>query len=263
MLDFNIGILGAGNMGAALCNSLDKKYGSKNLFICDLNQKKLDELPGENKYLSKEISDFVGKCDVLILAIKPQSFVEISQELKNENLENVLVISIMAGITIESLKKATNAKKIVRAMPNLAVKFQEGITGWTGTSEVDPEEVDSIFQVTGEVVRLDDEEKVDAITALSGSGPAYFFHFAEVLAEVAKEFGFSDNQANLIAKQTLIGAAKAAEFSSDSLSELREAVTSKGGTTAAALKHLGDNKFAEIFKNSIKEAKKRAKELNK
>ncbi|MFC1647671.1 pyrroline-5-carboxylate reductase [Patescibacteria group bacterium] len=242
-----IGIIGAGNMGSAFYNGLFNEF---EIYICDKNEEKLEGLTA----LSTE--ELIEKCDIIILAIKPQSF-------EGFDLEGKLVISIMAGISIELLIKKTNSLKVVRAMPNLPVKVEKGLTGWIATEQISNEEKDTvrkIFTSLGDEIELDSEEKIDSITALSGSGPAYFFYLAEILKQKAVKFGFNEEEAKKIAKTTFKGAA--AILTHHSPKQLREAVTSKGGTTEAAINNLIENDFDKIFEKAIDQAKNRSEELN-
>ena len=140
-------------------------------------------------------------------------------------------------------------------MPNLPLQIQAGLTGWIATPEVEKGPIQEIFQTFGQEIEVENESDLDKITALSGSGPAYFFHLTELLQSKAESFGFTSAQAEKIANQTLIGAAKLLESSDKTAKEFREAVTSKGGTTEAALDILN-------FNAAIDAAEQKSKELN-
>lgn len=258
----NIGIIGAGNMGSALYTALIKEFNSQSIYICDQSKEKLDQIDGKNKFTSDQIKDFFKNLEIVILAVKPQSFTELAESITDFDLSKHTIISIMAGVSVKNIQDRLSAPKVVRAMPNLAVKYQEGFTGWFATPGIDQDLIKKIFSCTGQEIQVENEDQIDTITALSGSGPAYFFNLSETLAESAQELGFSKEQSEKIAKQTLIGSAETVKNSPGQLSDLREAVTSKGGTTEAALKHLKENSFDQIFKNAINKAKDRAKELN-
>lgn len=220
------------------------------------------ELSGCNRHddTNKKVAD----ADVLIIAVKPQSAEELFESV-TVDLSDKLIISIMAGVSLERLIKLSGARKIVRSMPNLAVRLGKGVVGWVATNEVSDEEkelVKKIFSSMGFQIELKDENKINEITALSGSGLAYFFYLAELLAQKAVDFGFDKNIAEKIAVATLSGSAELLDLGDRSSKEWREAVTSKGGTTEAALKYLKDNKFDKVFLNAVEEAKKRAGELN-
>ncbi len=258
-----IGIIGAGNMGKAYYKALSQQFGAEQIYMCDRNEDKLAEFDRSAKtFHTDKLGAFIDAIDVLMIAVKPQNFQELSQEILKYNIEGISFISIMAGISVDNLKKNLKTDKIARAMPNLAIAYKKGVTGWVGTEEIDKSIINEILSVTGTALLLSEESLIDSIAAVSGSGPAYFFFLAEMLAEGAKELGFSADQAEILSKETFIGAATMVEKREESLTELRQAVTSKGGTTAAALNYLSENKFQEIFTQALKETIKRAKELN-
>lgn len=258
-----IGIIGVGIMGSAFYNGLIKTFDPKDIYLCDKDVSKLFDYDKSNS--TTHIKAMLPECDIVILAIKPQSLDALTKSI-DHNLKDKLVISIMAGISIGHLMEKTNADKIVRAMPNLPVEIEKGLIGWTATKKVTPQEkelVKIIFQPLGEQIELKDESKIDFITALSGSGPAYFFYLAELLAQKAKKVGFTNKEAMLIAEQTLIGSAcLIVKNKSLSITEWREAVTSKGGTTEAAINFLKNSEFPKLFEQAVEEAVVRAKELN-
>jgi len=236
-----------GNMGSAIHKRLEK--------LSEF------ELSGCDK--GCDINEEVKDQDILIIAVKPQSAGELFQSIIT-NLSDKLIISIMAGVSVEKIVKLSGSKKIVRSMPNLGVQVGKGVVGWIATEEVGDKEkelVQKIFSSMGMEVELKDENKIDEITALSGSGPAYFFYLVELLAQKAIRFGFDKDIAEKIAVATLAGSADLLVGGEKSAKEWREAVTSKGGTTEAVLNYLKDNKFGEIFSSAIDEAKKRSEEL--
>jgi pyrroline-5-carboxylate reductase len=215
------------------------------------------------KILSTEANDILQKADVIILAIKPQSFDEFAANIKI-NLSAKLIISIMAGVNIDRLSKGLKCNNIVRTMPNLPAQVGVGLTGFCCVKNVlkeDKKLIEQILMTFGEAVEVESEEKINEITALSGSGPAYFFHLAKLLEEKAREFGFGEKSARKIANATFIGSARILENGEMSAEEWEKAVCSPGGTTEAALKSMSENKFDETFKGGIDAAKKRAGEL--
>jgi pyrroline-5-carboxylate reductase len=258
-----IGIVGFGVMGTAFYKGLIKTFDKKDIYVCDKDVSKLFEYNKTNT--TTHFDKLLDKCEVLIIAVKPQSFDEL---VKNAGVEikNKLIISIMAGITIDRIRQKTGSDKIVRAMPNLPVEIKKGMIGWTATEKVSAKEkelIKIIFDPLGEQIELENESRIDFITALSGSGPAYFFYLAELIAEKAKKMGFSEKEAMLIAEQTLIGSGCLVEKNKSlSVTEWKESVTSKGGTTEAALNHLKNSDFSKVFEQAIEEAVIKAKELN-
>jgi len=202
--------------------------------------------------------------DACIIAVKPQDFENLCKEV-SVDLSNKLVISIMAGVSIERIERLLNAKKVVRVMPNLPLRIQKSLSGWIaskGVSEEEKKSVRKLLKEFGAEVEVDKEEKINMITALSGSGPAYFFRLAEILAIAAKKYGFNDEEARKIAESTFLGAAELLKTSGERSCVLREKVTSKGGTTEAAFKSMDSNNIEKIVLEGIEAARRRADELN-
>jgi pyrroline-5-carboxylate reductase len=257
-----IGIIGFGNMGSAIYSQLLSRFASSQLYVCDRHKDKIDALKPEN--VSLDYRDIISKVDIIILAIKPQSFLNWQKETLN--IQNKLVISVMAGITVDNLKNIMGCGKVARAMPNLGVQVGQGVIGWFASSQVtkqDKNDIEQIFINLGLEIEVDQEEKLNSITALSGSGPAYFYYLCELIIDKAHQFGFTDGQARKIAEQTFIGSAMLLKQGKKNSVEWREAVTSKGGTTEAALQILMAGEFKNIFFKAIDEARKKAGELGK
>ena len=190
-------------MGSAFYNGLSKKFDRRLLWICDHDEEKLQRL--NTKQTSTYSNQIVEKSQVILIAIKPQSFTEWSAGLKYP-LRKKLVISIMAGVSIKKIAAQTNAKKIIRCMPNLAAQIQEGMIGWISTPHVKESEkklAQKMFRSLGKEIELTHEGMIDYITALSGSGPAYFFYVCEAMTEKARKLGFSKADSRKIIEQTL------------------------------------------------------------
>lgn len=259
---YNIGIIGAGKMGTALFKALNKAFPGL-VYITDHNPKKLRALKTKQAIVDQE--KMFKRVKILILAIKPQSFMEFCI-LMPHSLCQHLVISILAGMPLSELAFGTGAIKVVRAMPNLPASVGAGFTGWIANNKVTRAEkimVAKIFSCLGKQIELKKEADVNSITALSGSGPAYFFYLTELMEQKAKALGFGKSDAQIIAEQTFVGAAELMKNNKLSSGEWRAAVTSKGGTTEAALKYLKNKKFAKNFFGAIDAAKKRSEELSK
>ncbi len=251
-MDKKIGIIGAGNMGSVFYKGLSKIVDEENLYICDTNQGKLEELGVKNTFA--DAGEMLKEVDVVILAIKPQSFEEFKKSLK-VHLDYKLLISIMAGISVERLEE-TGAKRIIRAMPNLPVQVKKGVVGWftsEGIDDTDKEIVKKLFSAFGYAPELTNESMIDAITVLSGSGPAYYFLLAEFLSDKAVSLGFSDEEARKITEATLEGSAELLKKGDKSAREWRYAVTSKGGVTEAVVDSLTEAGFGEIFDKAVEE----------
>jgi len=283
-MNIKIGIIGAGNMGAAIYKGLLNVVSSNNIFVCDKSVEKLNSVKavvnksgGSRGVRGKEVvrgksevnftsdpNDLVKMVDVVIFAVKPQSFRELC-EMISVKFNNKLVVSIMAGISIASIKKMTGAKAVVRSMPNLPVQVFKGLTGWMPSRHVSAAQkkvVKKIFGSFGEEVELKNESQIDAVTALSGSGPAYFFYLCELMSRKAVKMGFSHKDAEVFARRTMIGAAHLLEQDLRNAEVLRKSVTSKGGTTEAALKTMKKNRFESNFNKAVDAAYKRSIQLN-
>lgn len=180
--------------------------------------------------------------DVVVLAVKPQVMKEVCESIKPQ-LPDALVISVAAGIRASDLARWLGTQRIVRTMPNMPALVHAGITGLAalpGAGTADRALADRILKAVGTTLWVDDESMLDGVTALSGSGPAYVFHFIEALQEAAAQLGFTSEQARELAIATFTGASKLAAQSSESAATLRERVTSKGGTTYAALTRMAE-----------------------
>ena len=248
-----IGILGAGAMGSALYTVLS----GYNVSIYDRHPEKVQALGIRD--IPENLQDFIHNLDCLILAIKPQSFATLGQDLSH-----LLIISVMAGVSLKALKDGTESSRVVRTMTNLAISKKVGYTGWIASdslSEDDQELVKSLLDTMGVHHEVSDEKQLHAITALAGSGPAYFFYLTERLAAEAEALGLSHEESLRLAKQVLMGASHLLEQSSHTPKEWRQRVTSKGGTTEAALETLKRGKFKLLFHSAIQAAIKKSEEL--
>lgn len=262
-----ITIIGAGNMGGAIAQALlDKNFCTpESLCIADSNTKKLNIFERRGCPISENAEDFVGESDIIILAVKPQGMESVLRSLSPFLKQNVLLVSLAAGCSVSSIQKFSQQKKVMRVMPNTPALLGMGLSGYYADSSVslsEKEVVQKMLNCFGMAVECSTEDQINAITALSGSGPAYYFRILEITIHQAKMFGFSDAQAKEIALQTLRGAGELAFQAEDSVSELREKVTSKGGTTAAALSTFSDLGLGRVWSEGIQSAYKRAQELS-
>lgn len=259
-----IGIIGFGNMGSAIYESLIEKYPIESIYACDRNLDNLRDLRLKVNML--ESTSLISKVDVIIIAVKPQEFEEFAQECLNSDISEKIVISIMAGVSMEKLQSVLGVTKVVRSMPNLAIKHKKGITGWIGSKDLtiyDRVIISNIFDTMGKQIEVLDESMLDKITALSGSGPAYYFHFVNLMQKKANELGFSEEESKVIAEDTFLGAAEILKNDNKSASQLISSIASKGGTTQAALNSFKKNELDHIFLKGIDAAYKKSKELNK
>lgn len=205
--------------------------------------------------------------DALVIAVKPQAAGDILTAF-GAIAERALILSVMAGKSIASVRSALpGAQRVVRAMPNLPAAIGAGASALYAPAEIGAKDrlaSERLMRAVGDVVWVESEDAIDAVTAISGSGPAYFFIFAEALAEAAREIGLSDAVAERLARATLAGAGAYAASETRSLAELRRKVTSPGGTTEAALKILDgdDQALRRLIKAAAAAARRRAAELS-
>lgn len=226
------------------------------------NRAQLAARYGVTVYASAEAADWA--VSVVVLAVKPQQMREAVQPLLGQ-LKQQLVISIAAGLRLDTLSQWLGGySKIVRTMPNTPALISTGITGLCAAPSVsftEREMAERILQAVGSTVWVENEPQIDGITALSGSGPAYVFLFIEAMQQAAAELGFTPEQARQLSIETVLGAAKLAAQSDEAASVLRERVTSKGGTTEAALKVMADTGVKAGIIAGVHAAAVRGKEL--
>jgi len=264
-----IAILGAGNMGLSFSKSFLKYELIKpeNLHLITRNESKISKIAEE--FPKSGVSTFEETtqldADLIIVAVKPQDFQHVAQNFRFTLKENQMVLSIMAGIKIEKIQKLLNHPLVVRAMPNSPTLLGMGITGYTAADGISFSQlinIERLLNSTGRSVYLENEDLLDGVTALSGSGPAYFYYIIDAMIKAGMEMGIEENLSQLFVKQTMLGAYHLINNSEKSLEELIKDVASKGGTTEAALKTFEEQHLKEILKGGILNAEKRAKELN-
>ena len=266
-------ILGSGKMGSSLLKGLiSNNELNFDISVVEPNiTKDNNDLILENKIdYFQSIEDIKEPdFDLILFAVKPQVINEVcSGVIENLNQEKTFsIISILAGTTVKTFEGYFSSSPIIRAMPNLAVSEGSGVTALYGNinaEKVFKDTSDKIFSGVGEVIWVDSEEMMDVITATSGSGPAYYFFLTECLSLIAEEMGLSKENADKLSRQVAIGSSDIMKSSTESLANLREKVTSKGGTTEAALEVLmsPDREFYNIFKQALKKAYKKSKDLS-
>jgi pyrroline-5-carboxylate reductase len=263
-----IGFIGAGNMARSLASGLLKNGWNKNQIILS------DPEPSQRQAIEsvlgvKTLADnqaVAAQADILVLAVKPQVLGEVAVALTSAvQKKKPLVVSIAAGVRLEDLDRwLGGGLPIVRAMPNTAALIGSGASGLYANervSEVMRNQAESILRAVGVTVWLADEFLMDVVTALSGSGPAYFFLVMEALEQAAIESGLDPKQARLLTLETAFGAAKMALEGHEEPSQLRRRVTSPGGTTEQAVKVLEQGGIRPLFKKAIQAAVTRAREI--
>lgn len=263
-----IAIIGAGNMGASLIGGLIRdNHPAEQIWAADVSAERLSMLQNQfGIHTTTDNEKAIQQADVVILAVKPQFFFSVTKTLKNQiQARKPLVISIAAGVRENSIQTSLGGNvPIVRTMPNTPALIGCGATALFANAYVTEEQrnqAESIMRAAGVIVWVTDEAQLDIVTALSGSGPAYFFLMMESLQQAAEQLGMPGDTARLLTLQTALGAARMAMESGVPLAELRRQVTSPGGTTEKAISVLEDQNIREIFKNAVQAAKLRSEEL--
>ena len=261
-----IAFIGGGNMAAALIGGLVGKVAEPaNVHVVDLNAEALQALKSRFGVSTANVIDgSVASADVVVLAVKPQQMRDVVAQLKPV-IGAQLIVSIAAGIRMADISRWLDGHQaVVRAMPNTPALIGRGISGVVACEQVSTlqrAQADSILKAVGETVWVGREEQLDAVTAISGSGPAYVFYFLEAMEKAAVELGLSPSEGLALAKATFAGATELAQRSEEPVSTLRERVTSKGGTTYAALTSMEQSGVKDAIVNALKAAATRSKEL--
>lgn len=266
---FKIAIIGCGNMGLTYARSFLQfnLVTRENLLLVakdEAHRQKLEEmkLGAVASAIDKRIADY----GVIVLSVKPQDFKSITGSLQKSLKPHNVVLSVMAGITLSTLQKALKHKAIVRAMPNTPAQLGMGVTGFAASGKVNIHQIsiiDNLLNTTGRTIFLESEKLLDAVTALSGTGPAYFFYIVKCMIEAGEQMGLENSVASMLVKQTMFGSFHLMNQSPLTLDGLIKAVMSKGGTTEAAFNKFYEAKLGENFIEAILIAEKRAKELSK
>ncbi|RJP72159.1 MAG: pyrroline-5-carboxylate reductase [Candidatus Abyssobacteria bacterium SURF_17] len=262
-----LGVIGVGNMGSAILRGVIKAglFRPDEVTICDLVAEKAAGLASELKInLARTASDAARAASTVLLAVKPQTMGECLSEVGDIIDGSRLVISIAAGISTEFIEKRVRPNaRVVRAMPNTPALVGAGATAICGGTHATPQdlaEAELLFGALGKVYRVD-ESLMDAVTAVSGSGPAYLFLFAECLERAALACGLPASETGDLVTQTLFGASKLLRESDEHPSVLRARVTSPGGTTEAAIAAFNERGLDEIVRTAVTSALERAREL--
>lgn len=263
-----IAMIGAGNMGSSLIGGMIKNgHPLDKLIATDPSPEKLEHLQQMfDIQVTADNRAAAAKADVIIFAVKPQVFANVASPLKDiVQQRKPLVISIAAGVRAASIDAWLGGHTaVVRVMPNTPALIGAGASALFANAETSDDQrniAESIMRAVGIAVWVDQEEQMDTVTALSGSGPAYFFLILEALQNAAEELGLPAETAQLLAQQTALGAALMAIDSIHTPAELRQHVTSPGGTTEKAVNVLEEKKIREIFKQALTAAKHRSEEL--
>jgi len=267
---FKTGFIGTGNMAEAIINAIinSKTATPKSIFACDLNNDRINKVSRKYKINScNTAKDIAATSDLIILAVKPVNAEEAIRSIKDKVCSGKLIISIMTGISISKIQSLIGKKiPVARVMPNTPALLGEGACAYSLSKEVKTpmrKQAEKILNTFCKVSIQVPEKSLNIVTALSGSGPAYFFYFAQAMLEYAKERGFDAKIASKLIGQTIVGAGKLILKSEDSPEILRQKVASKGGTTEKAITTMEDGGMSEIIKCAMAAAEKRAEELGK
>ncbi len=256
--------MGEAMLAAVLAKSLAQ---SASISVSDVSSSRLDYL--KKRYsvaVTSDNTEAISDKGIVILAVKPQNLTEVIAELRGKVKANQLVLSIIAGAKIKTITQGLSHSAVVRTMPNTPAQIGEGMSVWTATPDVtegQKQAAQAILGAMGGELYVGDEAYLDMATAVSGSGPAYFFLMVEALVEAAIEIGLPPDRAQELVVQTMLGSAKFIRESGEAPAELRKKVTSPGGTTAAALAQFEKGAFSELVKKAVRAAYERAKELGK
>ena len=262
-------VIGAGNMGLTYAEGMSKSslLKNQNIMVLDKSEDKLKELEQLGHFdVFSELNDCVPQADIIFIAVKPYHAKSVFDSIKPLVHSQQVVISIMAGVSMESIKELTGLTKIVRAMPNLPAQISRGLTSYLASPEVSSIEmltIENLLDTTGKSILVSSEKFIDASTGISGSGPAYVFYFMQSMMEAAEQMGFSNQDATILVSQTFLGAIELFNQSTLSPNSWMEKVASKGGTTRAALDSMEDNNVNELIKEATFAAFNRAIELGK
>ena len=270
--NLKISFIGGGNMASALIGGLIQQGAqASHISVADPYEPTRQNLEKNFKIATtaniQGLAENIKDADVLVLAVKPQQFKEAASELLavfNQSSKKPLCLSVAAGIRTQDMARWLNHTRLIRAMPNTPALIGQGMTGLFASNEATQEDrnnAESICSAVGKITWVNNEKQIDDITAVSGSGPAYVFAFIEALEKAAIAQGLSSDQARLLATQTVLGAATLASQSSESPGTLRERVTSKGGTTYAALQVLEKLNWSSIIGEAVAAASARGAEM--
>jgi len=262
-------VIGGGNMGMTYAQSFLRSHitNKEDMMILEKSPEKAVELS------KKDIGTVYGSpdacfqnADLIIFAVKPQDSATLFEAIKPLVDKQQVFLSIMAGVKIETIRESLGVEKIIRAMPNLPAQIGMGMTAFTSSNEVTRIElvmVQNLLNTTGKTIYVENEKAIDASTAISGSGPAYVYYFMDAMIKAAKDMGFNNSEAELLVSQTFKGAVDLHNKNNFSCEEWIKKVSSKGGTTEAAMNCYADKNLSKNIMAGAKAAFVRAEELGK
>ena len=264
-----IGFIGAGNMGGAILGGIlkSKMIDREYIMASVKSDKSLERVKKDfNIYVTKDSKEVAKNSDIIVVGVKPNTYDEILEEIKNEIDNDKIIVTIAAGKTIESVENIIgNDKKIIRTMPNTPALVGEGMTSISPNENIRDEElslVKSLFDALGKS-EIVDEKLIDAVIGASGSSPAYVFMFIEAMADAAVLSGMKREDAYKFASQSVLGAAKMVLETKKHPGELKDMVCSPGGTTIEAVKVLEENNFRGTVIKAVEACVNKSKEMSK
>jgi len=262
-------IVGGGNMGQSFAKSFVQNYITdvSNFAVLEKDKTKFDALKkiGIN-HIYETADERISMADLVVLAVKPQAFQDLARQIKSYISNEQVFLSIMAGVSIPSIQKALGIDKVIRAMPNIAAQIGEGMSVFTSSDEVTRIElvtVQNLLESTGKNLYVSNEDLIDAGTAVSGSGPAYVLYFMKAVMQAGRQLGFTKKEAEMLTLQTFKGIVEYFQNSKDDCQGLIDKISSKGGTTEAAINYLISQKIDEHIQKAVLKAYDRAKELGR
>ncbi|MCR4299483.1 MAG: pyrroline-5-carboxylate reductase [Gallionella sp.] len=261
----NVCFIGGGNMATALIGGLlGKGLAAGQISVVEINEENRARLQRDFAVRAVDnLAEGAAGSDIIVFAVKPQQLRDAAQQAA-PLLNGQLLISIAAGIRAVDLARWSGSQAVVRVMPNTPALIRSGMSGLYALPEVSVaqrEQAQNVLAAVGETLWLQDETMLDAVTAISGSGPAYVFYFIEALQQAAHELGFNAAEARRLSLATFVGASKLAATSEEDVSVLRARVTSKNGTTERALLSMAAHRVAEHIAQAAHAAADRAKEM--
>lgn len=262
-------VIGGGNMGLTYAEGMANSVylNRRKLMIQDIGEQTLANIEADDRFEAhKSLENCLPTADIVFIAVKPYHCEELFGKMKSMVNSNQLIVSLVAGLKIETIQEQLGINKIVRTMPNLPAKVGKGITSFTESDEVSRVEllmVRNLLDTTGASIHVSNENYIDKSTGISGSGPAYVFYFMQSMMEAARKMGFSDNDAKVLVSHTFEGAVELFNQGDISPAKWMDKVASKGGTTQAALDSMEDNNVNELIKEAAYAAFNRAVELGK
>jgi len=264
-----IAIIGSGNMAGAMIGALLRKNGVKpdQINASDPDPEQRELVSGKYGILVVAENQLAVKgAEIIILAVKPQVLPDVFLDLNQNIPENSLVFSIVAGMPISTIQKGLSHQSVIRAMPNTPAQINAGMTVWTDSAsvtDIQREEARTILSAMGKELHVEKEDALNMATAVSGTGPTYVFLLAEALVDAAVHLGFSRREARFIVLETLKGSVKFAQKSELHLAQLRNMVTSPGGTSAEAIYQLEKGGMRTILSKAVWAAYQRSQLLGK